>query len=108
MKLQNKIIVKVNAGNEVIIFELRRPTDQEWNEFQAKRLDAGTGGRILKDNSNEARIDLFDKLLLSIENLEDDNGIITIDRKDAIPAAWKQDIVFVKIENEIRIDAKNS
>ncbi len=108
MKLQNKITVKVNAGSEVVIFELRRPTDQEWNEYQAKRLDAGTGGRVLKDNSNEARIELFDKLLLSVENLEDDSGIITVDRKDSIPAGWKQDIIFVKVENEIRIDAKNS
>lgn len=107
MKLTNKITVKLKAGDETVTFELRRPTNQEINEFQAKRIDVDPQGRKLKDNSNEAREELFDKILVSVENLEDDNGSITVDRKDAIPGLWKQDIIYAKIENEVKIDAKN-
>ena len=107
MKLTNTITVKLKAGDETITFELRRPTNQELNEFQAKRIEVDSQGRKLKDNSNEAREGLFDKILLSVENIEDDIGAITLDRKDAIPSLWKQDIIYTKIENEVRIDAKN-
>lgn len=102
MKLQNKITVTVNVGNEKVTFVLRRPTNKEINEFQAKRFDVG--------NNVSSRLvsleDYFDTLLVSMENLEDDNGIITIDRKDAIPANWKQDII-AKIELDAQIDIKN-
>lgn len=107
MKLTNKIIVKLKAGDETVTIELRRPTNQELNEFQAKRIEVDPQGRKLKDNSNEAREELFDKILVSVENLEDEHGAITVDRKEAIPSLWKQDIVYSKIENEVRIDVKN-
>ena len=107
MKLSNTITIKLKAGDETITFDLRRPTNQELNDFQAKRIEVDPQGRKLKDNSNEAREELFDKILLSVENLEDDIGIITVARKDAIPSLWKQDIIYTKIENEVRIDTKN-
>ena len=104
MKLQNKITATVTTANkEVITFVLKRPTNQEVNEFQAKRFDI--------DRSDvKARLvlleDYFDSLLLSVENLEDDTGLVTIDRKDAIPANWKQDII-AKLETDAQIDIKN-
>ena len=103
MKLQNKITVTVNVGNEKVIFTLKRPTNQETNEFQAKRFD-------INKNDVKARLvlleDYFDSLLISVENLEDEIGIVTIDRKDAIPANWKQDII-AKLELDAQIDIKN-
>ena len=103
MKLQNKITVTVNIGNEKVIFVLRRPTNQEVNEFQAKRFD-------IKKEDIKGRLELledyFDSLLVSVENLEDETGIVTVDRKDAIPANWKQDIV-AKLELDAQIDIKN-
>lgn len=103
MKLQNKITITVNVGNEKVIFVLKRPTNQEANEFQAKRFD-------IKKEDIKARLELledyFDSLLISVENLEDDIGIIAIDRKDAIPSNWKQDII-AKLELDTQIDIKN-
>ena len=103
MKLQNKITVTVNIGNEKVIFVLRRPTNQEVNEFQAKRFD-------IKKEDIKGRLELledyFDSLLVSVENLEDETGIVTVERKDAIPANWKQDIV-AKLELDAQIDIKN-
>lgn len=103
MKLQSKITVTVNVGNEKVIIVLRRPTNQEVNEFQAKRFD-------IKKEDIKGRLELledyFDSLLVSVENLEDETGIVTVDRKDAIPANWKQDII-AKIELDAQIDIKN-
>lgn len=103
MKLQNKITVTVNVGNEKVTIVLRRPTNQEINEFQANRFD-------INKNDVKARLvlleDYFDSLLISVENLEDEIGIVTIDRKDAIPANWKQDII-AKLELDAQIDIKN-
>lgn len=102
MKLQNKITVCVNVGDEKVTFVLRRATNKENNEFQAKRFGAGNnaGARL------EALEEYFDVLLIGVENLEDDSGAITVDRKDAIPANWKQDII-AKLELETKIDIKN-
>ena len=104
MKLQNKITATVTTANkEVITFVLKRPTNQEINEFQAKRFDidkADVKARLILLE------DYFDSLLLSVENLEDDTGLVTIDRKDAIPANWKQDII-AKLETDAQIDIKN-
>ena len=104
MKLQNKITVTVTTANkEIITFILRRPTNQEINEFQAKRFD-------IKKEDIKGRLELledyFDSLLMSVENLEDETGIVTVDRKDAIPANWKQDI-SAKLELDAQIDIKN-
>ena len=104
MKLQNKITVTVTTANkEIITFILRRPTNQEINEFQAKRFD-------IKKEDIKGRLELledyFDSLLMSVENLEDETGIVTVDRKDAIPANWKQDII-AKLELDAQIDIKN-
>lgn len=103
MKLQNKITATVNVGNEKVIFTLKRPSNQEVNEFQAKRFD-------IKKEDVMGRLfhleDYFDSLLLNVENLEDETGIVTIDRKDAIPANWKQDII-ARLELDAQIDIKN-
>ena len=103
MKLKNKTTAIVNVGNEKVVFVLKRPTNQEVNEFQAKRFD-------VDKNDIQGRIklleDYFDSLLISVENLEDETGIVTVDRKDAIPANWKQDII-AKLELDTQIDIKN-
>lgn len=101
MKLQNKICVDVNIGNEKVTFTLKRHTNKEFNEFQAKRFSANTVQERLEQLEH-----FFDTLLIGVENLEDDNGTITVDRKDAIPANWKQDII-AKLELETKIDIKN-
>ncbi|HBR16831.1 MAG TPA: hypothetical protein DD725_04365 [Deltaproteobacteria bacterium] len=91
-----KEVVKLN-GEEVIL-TLRRPTNAEISDFFAKRYKP-TGKQGVKDDSYAARIDLFDRLLMGVENLEDAEGKpITAERKEIIPAIWKYVVIFKNFE----------
>ena len=103
MKLSAEI--KINIGEDGIV-TLREPTNAEWNNFTAKRYPFGRRGRMI-DNSTEARVELFDKLILKIENLEDAQGLITIETKERMPARIKSSIIFNAFETEEVVDIKN-
>ncbi len=103
VKLLKEVEVKVGIDGLLI---LREPTNKEWNEFEAERYPIGKRNR-LKDNSGTARQALFDKLLIRIENLEDNEGIITLETKDRIPARLKGKIIFDAFESDLDIDVKN-
>ena len=95
---------KFEVKDTDVIFTLRNPTNEEINKYYASKLDIS--GKTVKDNSVQARCELFDLLLTNIENLEDDNGIVTTDRKNAIPLKWKGEAIF-KAFDESEIDLKN-
>jgi hypothetical protein len=95
MKLKNNFKVCVRVEGEGVPLTLRRPTTQELNEFLASRYDVRGG---LTDNSINARCEFFDLLLTGVEDLEDDSGPITVDRKDEIPSNWKNQIIFQLFE----------
>lgn len=105
VKIPEKIVMAVRVGDEEVVFTLRKPTNQELNEYLASRYEVGRRNR-LKDNSLQARCEFFDLLLESVENLEDAQGPVTVERKDAIPVTWKSDIVFRAYEDH-EIDTKN-
>lgn len=102
MKLKN-LEVKVGDDGKVI---LREPTNAEWNNFIANRYPIGRGNRP-KDNSSNARAELFDKLLIAVENIEDDAGIITVETKERIPSRIKAEAVFKAFEGEDAVEIKN-
>ncbi|MDD5774362.1 MAG: hypothetical protein PHS64_00290 [Candidatus Omnitrophica bacterium] len=103
MKLGQEITVNIGDDGRIV---LREPSNREWNEFQSERYPVGRRNQM-KDNSGPARVALFDKLVVKIENLEDDQGVITIDSKDRIPARIKGQIIFDAFEAASDVDIKN-
>jgi hypothetical protein len=79
---------------------LREPTNKEWNDYSADSFSFGKKGRNVKDNSGAARCKLFDRIVASIENIEDDRGFLTIEDLDRIPARFKQRAIFLVFEDE--------
>lgn len=103
MKLRQEITVNIGDDGRIV---LREPTNREWNEFQQDRYPVGKRNQ-LKDNSGPARVVLFDKLVVRIENIEDDQGAITLDSKDRIPDRIKGQIIFDAFEASSDVDIKN-
>ncbi len=102
-RIASQITSVIKVGDEEVIVTLRKPTNKELNEFLAARYEVGRKNRM-KDNSHVARVELFDKLVVKIENLEDESGPVDAGRKEAFPANWKNDIVFKSFEdNEIEV-----
>ena len=102
-KLSKEIEIKIGADGLLV---LREPSNAEWNEFTADRYPVGKRNR-LKDNSGVAREALFDLLMVKIENIEDDDGAITLETKDRIPGRLKAQIIFEAFESNQDIDVKN-
>lgn len=102
-KISKEIRADILINGEVASFVLRRPTNQEINEFEAER----NREIIEKSKTSTARAELFDRILTNVIDLEDESGAITVERKDAIPANLKSNIILLKIENEFRFDVKN-
>ena len=108
-KLKNELTASVMLGDEKVLLSFRAPTNEELNDFMAKRHEVSAGKRNIKvrDNSLVARAEFFDKLLTKVENLEDSEGKpITPERKELIPSTWKNDIVF-RLFEDTEIDTKN-
>lgn len=106
LRSEGKGRIEVNIGDDGLLI-LREPTNREWNEFVAARYPMIKGKP--KDRSNDARAELFDKLLVSIENIEDDDGQITRETaKDRIPVRIKAEAIFKALENEEVAEIKNS
>ncbi len=104
MKLNKEIEIKVGSDGLIV---LREPTNKEFNDFQADRYPLGRRNQM-KDNSGQARMALFDRLVIKIENIEDNDGAITLDTKDRIPARVKGQIIFDVFESGQDVDIKNS
>ncbi|MFH2073969.1 MAG: hypothetical protein ABIJ57_01290 [Pseudomonadota bacterium] len=107
MKLSAEHRVELMSGDETVTFILRQPTNKELNDFLAERYEVGRRGKM-KDHSLQARIELFDLLLIAVENLEGTDGkpITGPDRKDEIPPNWKGAVIFKEFE-DIEINEKN-
>jgi len=97
VKLTQGTKAVVEVGDEEVTFTLREPSPQEINDFLSKRC-----GRLVS-----SRVEFFDLLLISVENLENTDGTpITTEQKALIPATWKNDIIFRRFEdNEITLRA---
>lgn len=92
-------------------FVLRHPSNREWNEYQAAKLEAHNTASETKVSMNDAMCDLFDKLVIKLENLIDnDNTPITMDNfKDRIYDKEKSGMIMRGVElNNQDIDLKNS
>ena len=106
MKLKKEIKIALTIAEESVLFTLRKPTNEELNEFLGERYEVEKKGK-LKDKSLTARVALFDTLLTGVENLTDENdNPIGPDRKAEIPANWKGSVIFKAFE-DMEIDEKN-
>jgi len=101
-KLSGEIEVKVGEDGLIV---LRKPTNKEWNDFDAARYPVSRNK--IKNHAIEARAELFDKLVVRIENLEDDQGPITLETKARIPDRHKGVIIFKAFETDEEIEVKN-
>ncbi|GEM_PF-6311144 len=97
--------IEVKIGEDGLI-ELREPTNQEWNRFEAERYPIGRNQK-LRNNATAARAALFDRLVLRIDNLEDGQGKLGLDTLDRIPERLKSDIVFKAFESVEQVEVKN-
>jgi hypothetical protein len=104
MRLSNEIEVQVGDDGRIV---LRQPTNKEWNEFTAARFPMKRGGQRMVDKSHIARVDLFDLIVVKIDNIEDGAGPITVDTKDRLPDWIKQDVIFRAFELREDIEVKN-
>ncbi|GBE37474.1 hypothetical protein BMS3Bbin08_00064 [bacterium BMS3Bbin08] len=92
--------VKVRIGDEGVIV-LREPTNKEWNNFEAARFQLARGG----GSATTARAQLFDTIVTDIQDLGDETGPITLERKDVIPNRLKAQCIVVGFEmSEIELD----
>ena len=83
---------------------LREPTNEEWNKYDGSRFEFSKKGRLKKNNQAAAKCALFDNLVVSITEIEDGKGQITIDDLERIPARYKQRAVFLCFEDETADD----
>jgi hypothetical protein len=97
--------VEIRIGDDGLI-ELREPTNREWNEFDQARYPI-TRNKV-KFNATAARSNLFDKLVVRLENIEDYTGLIGLDGLDRIPDRVKADVVFKAFEQPEQVELKNS
>ena len=107
MRLTDGWKSSITKDGETVNFFFRNPTNEETNEFMAKRFEVKEAGQIA-DNSPAERAALFDKLLVRVENLEGVDGtpIAGPDRSAEIPAEWKGPIIFKRFE-DFKVNEKN-
>lgn len=106
MKLKKEIKMSLTTEDGSVTFTLRKPTNEELNEFLGDRYEVEKKGK-LKDKSLTARVALFDTLLTGVDDLvDDDENPIGPDRKEEIPANWKSAVVFKAFE-DMEISEKN-
>lgn len=101
-KIGNDVEVKVGEDGLIV---LRRPTNAEWNKFEADRYPLHRNK--VTNAGLEARCALFDKLLVEVENVEDNQGPITVEGKDRIPNSMKGEIIFQAFESGSEVEVKN-
>lgn len=97
--------IEVKIGEDGLIV-LREPTNREWNQFESERYPVGRNMKM-RNNATAARAVLFDRLVLRIENLEDEQGPLGMETLARIPERMKSDIVFKSFEAAEQIEVKN-
>lgn len=114
MKLTKEWKAVVTAGEESATFFFRTPTNEEINDFLAKRygMSSHASGENVESamfkRAAQARVDFFDALLTRVETLEGSDGtpITGPDRAAEIPVEWKPPIIVRKFES-YTVDVKN-
>jgi hypothetical protein len=103
-----RVRVTLPSGDAFLI--LREPTNEELNAYQARKFNMPDQATPEEASLHAKNItaDFFDLLLTGIEDLEDAEGVITLDRKAAIPQAWKVEAVFRRWDRTpVSLDEKN-
>lgn len=88
---------------------LREPTNEELNSYQADKYDVPdkATAKDAMQHAKNVQAAFFDLLLTKVEDLEDSEGPVTLDRKDAIPQAWKSEIIFRRYDRVPVVEEKN-
>ena len=109
-KLPNGARVKLTLSTGDAYVILREPTNEEMNAYQAEKFNipdkAGPADAMLHVKRMQGKF--FDLLLVGFEDLEDDQGPLTPERKDVFPLHLKAEIVFRRFDRvPIVVDEKN-
>lgn len=102
--------VKVSLPTGTAHITLREPSNEELNDYQSKKFDVPDKATPAETmlHVQRAQAAFFDLLIENVEDLEDEHGPVTAKRADAIPAAWKSEIVFRRFDRTpIELDEKN-
>lgn len=109
MKLSNEVEITIRGGDEVdgkVI--LREPTAEEWNEFQTRSVQVSKRKSMeVINNTNLARVELFDRIVVRLENISDEEGEITLERLYAFPARFKAECILRAFEGGESVELKN-
>jgi hypothetical protein len=109
-KLPNGARVKLTLSTGDAFVILREPTNEEMNAYQADKFNvpdkAGPPEAMLHVKQAQGRF--FDLLLTGFEDLEDETGPLTPERKDVFPLNLKAEIIFRRFDRvPIALDEKN-
>jgi hypothetical protein len=106
-KLTAEIRVPIRHEGEIVPITIRRPSNEEMNVYLGRKTEYTQGkDKKLRTCEPEARHELFDKLVVKVENLEDEAGQVTAETLDRIPANWKNLIIEHYVDT-VLIDLKN-
>lgn len=104
---ERKVSLHLDDGDASLFF--RQPTNEELNNYFAKGLELQAQAKDKRANLVPLRVQMFDSLLVRVENLEDQHGN-SLDHegaKAAILEAHKSVIVVRLIEEGVSFDIKN-
>lgn len=101
------IKLTLSDGDAYIV--LREPTNEEINNYHADKYDIPPNATPADAmfHVKQAQGRLFDLLLQDVIDLEDEQGKITVERKDAIPLHLKAEIIFRRFDRVPIADEKN-
>lgn len=109
-KLPNGARVRLTLPGGDAFVLLREPTNEEMNAYQAEKFsvpDKATPAEAMM-HVKQVQGKFFDLLLTGFEDLEDEQGPLTPERKAAFPLNLKTEIVFRRFDRvPLALDEKN-
>jgi hypothetical protein len=94
--VSEKVSVSIQGKGAV---ELRRPTTEEWNKFNAEAYPTLRGSRLVSADAVKARVELFDALVTGFRDItHPDGSVFTLSDRDRFPVEWKTQIIYTAFE----------
>ena len=82
---------------------LREPSSEEWNTYNKERFNIKKRGRITENNDIVAKVNLFNKICIKLENIKDQNDKEVSDLS-LIHPRLKAEAIFRKFEDKSEVD----
>lgn len=105
LRTEYKAILIQDEKDGDAIGYFKEPTNEQWNVYQKERFIIKTKGKkIVSNQSNDvtAKANLFDKIVVKVENLKDEHGkeMGMEQVKKLLPNRVKAEAIFTIFEQE--------